>query len=330
MIVQKNRKDINIVQINTIIDIIEDDILKISKPVLANLLKDRTTRKNIIWATNDYFHLGNDYEAKCEITIPQITGYHSNVIQPRITKAEEHKINRTRNKAEVFTPSWVCNKQNNLIDEAWFNRKNIFNISTVKSWETIKSKIIFPKDSNKSWKAYVDAKRLEISCGEAPYLVSRYDTVSGNEIPIKERVGLLDRKLRIVNENTDNENEWYKWVKRAYQSIYGYEYQGDSLLLARKNLLYTFIDNMIHKFNRIPIESELKEIVKIITWNLWQMDGITMTVPFSESPCINLQMTWFDYIDDIENKEKEAVPCKIFDWRSNNSLEFRSMLKGGK
>ena len=315
-------------QINTVIDIIEDDILKISEPVLANLLQDRTTRKNIIWATADYLHLGNDYEAKCEITVSQITGFCTHVIQPRITKAKEHQINRTRNKAEVFTPSWICNNQNNLIDEAWFGRKNIFNISTVHSWETIKSKIIFPKDSKKSWKNYVDAKRLEISCGEAPYLVSRYDTVSGNEIPIAERIGLLDRKLRVVNENTDNENEWYKWVKRAYQSIYGYEYQGDSLLLARENLLYTFVDNMIYKFNRVPIENELKEIVKIISWNIWQMDGITMAVPFSEKPCVNLQMTLFDYIDDMQHKGKEPIPCKIFDWRSNNSLEFRSMLKG--
>lgn len=36
---------------------------------------------------------------------------------------------------------------------------------------------------DKDWRKYVDARRLEISCGEAPYLVSRYDTVTGCEIP---------------------------------------------------------------------------------------------------------------------------------------------------
>jgi hypothetical protein len=39
---------------------------------------------------------------------------------------------------------------------------------------------------------------MEISCGEAPYLVSRYDTVSGNIISVDDRIGLLDRKLRVV------------------------------------------------------------------------------------------------------------------------------------
>lgn len=47
--------------------------------------------------------------------------------------------------------------------------------------------------------------RLEISCGEAPYLVSRYDSVTGKTIKIKNRIGLLDRKLRIVSENIEEE-----------------------------------------------------------------------------------------------------------------------------
>ena len=87
-----------------------------------------------------------------------------------------------------------------MIDEAWFGRKNVFNISKNKSWITNKELISFPAEKN--WKNYVDARRLEISCGEAPYIVSRYDTVTGREIPIEERIGLLDRKLRVVNENT--------------------------------------------------------------------------------------------------------------------------------
>ena len=83
----------------------------------------------------------------------------------------------------------------------------------------------------------MDVKRLEITCGEAPYLVSRYDTVTGRTIPISERVGLLDRKLRVVHENTGTEAEWKKWARRAVESVYGYEFQGDNLLLARENNL---------------------------------------------------------------------------------------------
>ena len=88
----------------------------------------------------------------------------------------------TRDKAEVFTPSWVCNEQNNLVDAARFGRQNVFNRSSGKRWETILEPVQFPRD--KIWKDYVDARRMEISCGEAPYLVSRYDTVSGDFIPV--------------------------------------------------------------------------------------------------------------------------------------------------
>ena len=93
---------------------------------------------------------------------------------------------------------------------------------------------------------------MEITCGEAPYLVSRYDTVTGKPIKVQKRIGLLDRKLRVINENVDDASDWFLWVKKAYQSIYGYEYQGDNLLLARKNLLLTFVDNMVYKFDRQP------------------------------------------------------------------------------
>lgn len=37
-------------------------------------------------------------------------------------------------------------------------------------WITNKGKIVFPEAKN--WTQYVDSRRLEITCGEAPYLVS--------------------------------------------------------------------------------------------------------------------------------------------------------------
>lgn len=120
------------------------------------------------------------------------------------------------------------------------------------------------------------------------------------------------------------------WVKRAYESIYGYEYQGDSLLIARVNLLYTFIENMEYKFSLKPTEKQLLIIAKIISWNIWQMDGITMNAPYSERPSINKQMTIFDFISKKEISDKEPIPCKIHDWRAKKSVEFKSIMNGGK
>lgn len=324
-----SRGEISIVQFNSDVDIMEEDILLLGEPLLEILLKDRTTQRNIIWATSDYENLGSDYDAKYEITVPQIIGTHEKVIQPRITKAKEHQDNRTKDKAEVFTPSWICNQQNNLVDEQWFGRKNVFNIPTNGSWITVAEPIIFPEDKSKSWKAYVDARRLEISCGEAPYLVSRYDTVSGDMIDIERRIGLLDRKLRIVNENTDSEADWLNWSLRAFQSVYGYEYQGDNLLLARENLLYTFADNMLYKLKRKPTFEELRIIARVISWNIWQMDGITCTVPFGKIEERYRQMTLFDWIPaNQEQEQPKQQMCRITDWRSKVSMTYKSLLGG--
>lgn len=173
---------------------------------------------------------------------------------------------------------------------------------------------------------------MEITCGEAPYLVSRYDTVTGKSIKIHNRIGLLDRKLRVINENVDDEKDWFMWVRKAYQSIYGYEYQGDNLLIARKNLLYTFIDNMMYKFDRQPTINELKRIAYIISWNIWQMDGLTYTAPYSEMKVQDEyeQLTLFSFSEEqgeICESNKNAIPCIIRDWTNKCNLEYRSMLK---
>lgn len=189
---------------------IDVDEGKWSEKVLKILLIDRTTNRNIIWGTDDYISLGKKYNSHYQILFESIIGQNLGVIKPRILKTKEKQGNRTKVKAEVFTPSWVCNAQNNLVDNAWFESENIFNREIEKGWETNIEKIKFPDKKNKTWQNYVDERRLEITCGEAPYLVSRYDTVTGKAFELKDRIGMLDRKMRIVAENTTSEEEWLK------------------------------------------------------------------------------------------------------------------------
>ena len=308
------------------IDIKEQQILELNENILALLLIDHSTKQNIKWATDTYLCHGVSYAPESEICVEQITGMNTDVIQPRISKSLDEQEKRTRINAEVFTPSWICNKQNNLIDEQWFGRKDVFNIVHEETWTPVTELVKFP--ANRTWMEYIDSRRIEITCGEAPYLVSRYDTVTGKEISIESRVGLLDRKLRIVNENTNTEEDWYKWTVRAYQSIYGYEYQGDNVLLARENLLHVFAENMYFKFGHGPNQIQLKKIANIISWNIWQMDGITMMAPYSEQEKV-LQQLEFDFFDDVSNKTLEPIPCIIKDWRANRTETVLSMMQEG-
>lgn len=308
------------------VDILEQNIRELSPYLLKILLQDKTTGRYIRWACDEYAKYGEAYTAEKEIFPELITGPNTKIIQPRIAKSKEDQLNRTRKSAEVFTPSWICAEMNNLCDEEWFGEPNVFNQVIDKTWEPTLNKISF-KETNKrkkaEWQRYVDSKRLEITCGEAPFLVSRYDTTTGEVLPIIKRIGLLDRKLRIVNENTDNEADWFVWAKRAYESTYGYEYQGDNLLLARENLLWTFIDNYKYKFQQFPAIAHLKQIANIIAWNIWQMDGLKECAPFVASEASQLEL-----FNDLPTLSFPII-CRIKDWRNKLVFYFRD-LKGDK
>lgn len=313
-------------------------IYSLDTGLLKILLKDKTTKKNIVWATDEYAYLGVGYTASDEIYPSDVEGIVS-IITPRVAKSKEAQATRIRGMAEVFTPSWVCNKQNNLIDSAWFGRKNVFNHETDDGWKTVEETIVFSDVKGKTWQDYVKANRLEIACGEAPYLASRYDTVSGEIIPVKDRIGLLDRKLRVVSENVDSEPSWYAWAKKAVQSVYGYDLQGDNVLLARENLLFTFIDYYENKFGVPPIREYLTDIAKVLAWNVFQMDGIKFVVPNS---CKNVMVTK-ETLLGAETTEirchgcqkndpgkHNGVYCRTYDWVANESIEFYSSFIRGK
>ncbi len=301
---------------------IQDDILKIQAlGLLDRMLVDKTTERNIIWATDEYSSLGIKYERNEEITSSLITGSNASIIKTRARKAMEQQTERTRQHAEVFTPLWICDKMNSYADEVWFGAKDIF----YKGGKPT-SRVIFQMKND--WKRYVDSRRLEITCGEAPYLVSRYDVETGEMIPITKRIGILDRKLRVVNENTDTEIEWLQWIERAFQATYGYEFQGDNLLIARVNLLMTFEEYLQDRWQRKPTIEEYRRIVEVIVWNIWQMDGLTGTIPYSTVEEAYHQMELMELlgIDKESKKENMQLLCRILAWsESCSSVEFLSV-----
>ena len=318
------------------VDIKENRLLALDSTLLNILLKDNSSGKNIIWATDDYTQYDETYTKERQITVFSVTGKNGTIIKPRVEKTKQEQLTRVRDKAEVFTPSWICNKQNNLVDNAWFGRESVFNVEQEKTWTATKEKIAFPTADGKTWQDYVKANRLEISCGEAPYLASRYDTVSGNTIPVKERIGLLDRKLRVVSENVDSEQEWYEWAKQAVKSVYGYEWQGDNILLARENLLFTFSDYYEDKFNKKPSKDWLREIAEILSWNIWQMDGLKFVIPNScnNSTVVNYTLFGEETHEEVcegckknNPKKHNGIYCYVMDWEANKKVKFVSLIK---
>jgi len=330
-----------------VIDILENELIEKYPDILDILLCDQTTQKNIFWATDNYGHLGDSYKFNSEILPDLITGDNGNVIMPRVHKDKVLQLSRSKEMAEVFTPSWMCNAQNNLVDNSWFGKEGVFNKEILlkkgtKSWETTKDKIVFPK--GKTWQDYVCDTRLEITCGEAPYLVSRYDTTTGKFIKIENRIGLLDRKLRVINENVNTTEDWIQAVKNAYENTYGFEWQGDSLLLAREAFLITFIEYFTHKFKTEPSLEIIQNIAQIISWNIWQMDGLKGVVPNSCKDEIIEISDFFVTKTEIKKckgcetqkiKLHNGIYCNIMDWdekdketgKTDKIIKFIDLLK---
>lgn len=163
----------------------------------------------------------------------------------------------------------------------------------------------------------------------------RYDVATMEGVPLAERQGVLDRKLRIVCENTADETEWMRWTVRAYQATYGYEFQGDDLLIARVNLLMTFEKYLRARWRRKPTAQEYRAIIRTIVWNLWQMDGIRGSIPYAEES-EPMELMLFDLPEEIEELRLfpahtgKMPPVRIYDWRRKSGLEYRRVNTGGR
>ena len=326
------------------------DILEACIPgdVLDILLLDRTTGKNIMWMTDGYVKYESVFDVKMgvqdEISADVISRPGNKIIRPRVDKGKAEQKERIQKKAEVFTPSWICNNMINEFDAAWFDRKPApFTTEGSRDggWKRLPGKVEFPDTPEHTWLDYVKYRCLEMCCGEGPFLVSRYDTTTGEVIPVPDRIGILDRKLRIVTENVGTKpDEWLKYAILALQATLGFEWQGDNLLIARENILYTMLEYYKFYCTDEPVDhATLLELAEIISWNIWQMDGIKYVVPMSCKPKVTketlLDGTVETHVEECPgcskkgNRRHFGTYCKVMDWNTGKPVEFRAIAENG-
>ena len=198
-------------------------------------------------------------------------------IRPRAFKEDAEKQARVKTHAEVFTPFEIVARMTEVL------------------WEDAEGR---------------DKTYLEITCGEAPFITSRYDAATGNPVPLEERVGILDRKLQEAGKTAEDDEDWVEKAEVALKSVYGYEFQGDSLFLARLNVLDVFLENFEARFHRLCDRDLLLKEANIISWNFWQMDGRTQAPPVKGRARA---------INDLFN---DNPPCRIRFWDQPRSTLF--------
>ena len=308
---------------------ISENTLRNRGRVLDILLLDKTSGSNIIWATDSYLKYGKDYAPKKHIKHEQITSVNGKLIQPRASKSREEQKYRTKDKAEVFTPLKIVKEMNMAVN--WASKNFPYSVD--------------------NWIDYISELKLEITCGEAPFIAGRYNPTSNTGIVIepKNRVGFLDNKLQAVKEHVESKKDWLKYAEIALKASYGYEWQGDNLLIARENILQT-VDDFYKDFckNKLKLKSkqslndeQLEYFAEIIAWNIWQMDGLKYIRPMSchqtvikqpEIPKDQLSLL------PAEKPKKQFIECegcrlnnplkhtgryaKIMDWKKGRRVRF--------
>lgn len=88
--------------------------------ILGFLSIDRTSSKNIIWTTSNYSRFGKGFMSTDHIPLKYLINHSRQIVKPRILKSKIEQKKKSKDTAEVFTPAWVCNLQNNIINKERF------------------------------------------------------------------------------------------------------------------------------------------------------------------------------------------------------------------
>ena len=258
--------------------------MEFSDEVLTLFLGDRTTGKNIYMANGG--GIGEE-EFYRPVTLEKTKQF-----KHRWEKSKKEQLERRRNKADVYTP-YACVKK--MTDLLW-NDPEVRKLS---------------------------ATSLEITCGEAPFITTLRDMQDGRLIPVGERVGILDRKLAIADRLSETDGDFLPAAFLALSSVYGYDYQGDNLFFARCNVLTCFLEAYERRYKEEASAEVIAKAADIISWNFWQMDGVSCCLPVYGQNGADL---WKCKTKKAKEEWlKGMTPCIIKDWQMGETVEFRSL-----
>ena len=101
-------------------------------------------------------------------------------------------------------------------------------------------------------------------------------------------------------------------------------------------MLITFIENFTQKFETEPSLETIQNIANIISWNVWQMDGLKGVIPNSCKAEILEITDIFETKTEIlkcKGCEKQNIKlhngiyCNIMDWDIEKPIKFISLLE---
>ena len=98
-------------------------------------------------------------------------------------------------------------------------------------------------------------------------------------------------------------------------------------------MLYSFIEYYRAKFGKEPLQKSVNYIAYIISWNVWQMDGLKGVVPGSCKDKVRTEMSLFGESTDVVTPcegcrtdnifKHNGTYCLIKDWWARDPLSAR-------
>ena len=84
------------------VELTETELEKKYPGILEILLIDRTSNKNIIWATSNYSRFGKGFMSTDHIPLKYLVNHSRQIVKPRILKSKTEQKKRSKDMAEVF------------------------------------------------------------------------------------------------------------------------------------------------------------------------------------------------------------------------------------
>lgn len=182
--------------------------------------------------------------------------------------------------------SW--NRKLNQLDEVWFQRSGVFNTPTAEGWIPAADPVYFEDPFH--WKKYVNQ---QIYVPDLDWGAALTFAGTSENLPLNERMGQLDRELRLVNENVRSQQEWQKRTSTMLARMLGCAKDPIRLFRARLCVLETCREAFQARFGHLPSARDEKALAHIVARNLFQSEDELNTVPFQEME-ETLQLSLFE------------------------------------
>ena len=99
----------------------------------------------------------------------------------------------------------------------------------------------------------------------------------------------------------------YHQREHSVRANKGFDSQGDNVFLTRESVFLSFCEYYTERWHRQPHRDAVLKAAEIISWNIWQMDGLNFNVPNSDRDAVIMEWHNAEPLDGKRIAYKDIV-----------------------